>query len=351
MGVGPQGRANPNQTGSGMSGGQPGRSDGRSGGPQGRANPNQTGRGGGAFNGDRDGRGDGRGPGPQGRANPNQTGYSQNGGGQQGRGGDTFQGQNVPGNPSAPGYLDYDSQMTSVGGRPVSVKDLRNDYLDYTGLGDTFADQIGNFLAGAFGFGEENPFDDPEYAGNGNPTGRGANWSFDPVPAIVGLGSTLAGIPAGPGYIASLISNELGRPLSFDLGPNALTSDTLDETGQVVGRSTTHTGPGMTVHDADNPDTFYGVSPGLGLLAGGASNAAPRKATYVGADPAPVDPAPADPYAPVTPAPTPIDTPPNDINVSPGNSGLSDQQLTDLFLSHMATGRTARGRSSGRVIV
>jgi hypothetical protein len=273
--------------------------------------------------------------------------------GQGGNGGSTFNGANVPGNTSAPGYLDYDSQQTTLpNGQRVSVGELRNDYHDYAGLGDTLADKIGNFIAGAFGFSEDNPFDDGDYGKPGNPTGTGANWSFDPVPAIVGLGSTLAGIPAGPGYIAGLISNELGKPLSVDLGPSVLSSDIVDESGQVVGNSKTHTGGSMTVHDSDSPDTFYGVSPGLGLLGSGASNAAPTRSTVYGADPAAPAPGPIpEQPAPELPegvgAPAPIDA--GNVSVDPGNSQLTESQLTDLFLNFVGP-RSYRGRQRQTVV-
>jgi hypothetical protein len=121
-------------------------------------------------------------------------------------------------------------------------------------------------------------------------------------------------------------------------------------TGQTAS-STTHTGGGVTVHDADNPDTYFGVSPGLGYLAGGASNAAPAKHTYTGADPTTQEPAADTPYVPVTPQPTPIDTPPNNIQVDVGNSDLSPTELTNLFAGFMKPGRPSRGRNPVSVIV
>jgi len=173
----------------------------------------------------------------------------------------------------------------------------------------------------------------------------------DPRKSIVG---TFAGIPAGPGYIAGLISNQLGKPLAFDLGPSALTSDTIDpESGEVIGSSTTHTGGNMTVRDPNDSNTFYGMSPGLDLLAGSASNAMPSRQTFMGVDATPVDAEPEAPFTPTQPAPTPIDTPPNSpIQVDVGNTGLESSDLTALFSGFMRPqSRTARGRSSGRVIV
>jgi hypothetical protein len=257
-------------------------------------------------------------------------------GGQGGKGSQTFNGANVPGNPSAPGYLDYDNQTTQVQGKNVKVGDLRNDYHDYEGTGDSLVDQIGNFLAGSFGFNEENPFEDKDYADGTNPTGAGANWGFDPVPGLVGIGSMLAGLPFGPGTIANLASSAAGRPLAFDLGPSALTSDTIDpETGQVVGSSTTHTGPNMTVRDSDNPDTYFGMSPGLAAAAGGASNSMPGKQTFMGTDPTTQDPAEGEPFTPTTPNPTQVGTLPYGMNFDVGNTGLTPQQLSDLFAQHM----------------
>jgi hypothetical protein len=168
---------------------------------------------------------------------------------------------------------------------------------------------------------------------------------------IAGIGGMLGGLPFGPGLIADYASEQLGRPLEIGLGPDVFGSDALDEDGQVVGSNTTHTGGSMTVHDSDDPNTFYGVSPGLGILGQGAANTAPRKATYTGSDPAPVDPAPADPYDPVTPASTPIDTPPNGGSFDPGNTNLSADELSRIFLGFMTPGRTSRGRNAGRVVI
>jgi hypothetical protein len=273
---------------------------------------------------------------------------SASGNGQSGRGGQTFSGS----------YSDTRDDPAAIENR------ARNQ--DAQNIGESWGDGlpgIGNELAhlfgGFLGLGErEEDFTDtamdmarPNYNGPaaGTPDNMRANWGWDPVGALVGVGGMLGGLPAGPGLIADWASEQLGRPLDINLGRSVFETEDDPITGQTASR--THTGGGMTVHDSDDPNTFLGVSPGLGYLGEGASQAMPKRQTFTGTDPMPLDGAPASPFEPTAPNPSPIDTPPNGINVSPGNTGLNDQQLTDLFLSHMTPGRTARGRSAARVIV
>lgn len=111
-------------------------------------------------------------------------------------------------------------------------------------------------------------------------------------------------------------------------------------------------GPSMTVHDSANKNTFYGVPQGLGYLAGGVSNAAPNKQTFTGTDPTTPEPAPGDSFTPTTPNPTPIDTPPNSPpQIDVGNTQMSPDELSALFLGFMNPGRTSRGRNPVSVIV
>jgi hypothetical protein len=273
--------------------------------------------------------------------------------GQSGRGGQTFQGE-------TPRYSDArdDPAAKENTARNQDAQNIGESWGDgLPGIANELAHLFGGFL----GLGErEEDFTEtamdmsrPNYNGPAGGPGTGgtnsANWGFDPVGALVGIGGMLGGLPAGPGLIADWASQQLGRPLDINLGRSVFETEDDPITGQTA---STHTGGGMTVHDSDDPNTFLGVSPGLGYLGEGASQTTPRRQTFTGVDPSPVDQAPVDGYDPVTPAPSPIDTPPNSpIQIDAGNTGLSDQQLTDLFLSHMTPGRTARGRSSGRVIV
>lgn len=97
---------------------------------------------------------------------------------------------NNPGNPNAPGYLNYDTQITEVNGAPISVGDLRTKYIDYDNTYNGIMDDIGNMIAGAFGWSEINPFD--KLKGWGTPGSttnpQKADWAFDPVEFALGLG-------------------------------------------------------------------------------------------------------------------------------------------------------------------
>jgi hypothetical protein len=155
----------------------------------------------------------------------------------------------------------------------------------------------------------------------------------------------LGGVPFGPGLIADEISSQLGRPLAVNLGPSVL--DLEDESGQVIG--STHTGGGMTVHDDNDPNTQYGVSPALGIIGNSASVTAPTRRTLTGVDPAPPEP------TPEQPAPTPelpdIDgpmTPPDGVNVDPGNTGLQANDLAGLF--QRMGNRVYKGKNAGRIV-
>jgi hypothetical protein len=239
---------------------------------------------------------------------------------------------------------------------------------DAQNIGESWGDgwagvinELGHMLGGAVGLGEReeslsetaDDMSQPDYNGPapGTPDDNRAQWGWDPVSAIAGIGGMLAGLPFGPGLIADQVSAGLGRPFDIDLGPDVIGSDDVDpETGEVV-HNQTHTGGAVTIHDSDNPGTLYGTTPTMGALASGASSALPGKKTYSGTNPAPTDPV-SEPFTPTTPNPSPIDTAPNGIQIDVGNSGLSDQQLTDLFAGFMQMPRrTSRGRNAGRVIV
>jgi hypothetical protein len=230
--------------------------------------------------------------------------------GQGGAGGGTFVG-------GAGATRDQMQEQDRIGANVASAKN------DYDNQGNSIADTVGNFLAGMLGFNEDDPTQ-PGYSGPGMPgqTGR-ADWSWDPAGPIgsaigAGFGAPLTG------FLADQISAAAGRPLSVRIGPDVFQD----------GDSTTVSGSGMTVQDADHPNEFVGVSPGLGFLGQVASNATPKKSTLYGADPA----APAPEPEPQEPAPelpdglSPINpVSPENINVDPGNTGLQAGDLAGLF--------------------
>jgi hypothetical protein len=269
-------------------------------------------------------------------------------GGNQGRGSQTFSGTN---------YSDArdDPVAKENTARNQDAQNIGESWGDgAAGIGNELAHMFGGFL----GLGErEEDFTEtamdmarPEYNGpvGGPGTGgtRSANWGLDPVGAVVGLGSSLAGLPAGPGMIADWISEQFGRPLDINLGSSVLETEDDPITGQTASR--THTGSGMTVRDAGDSDTYLGVSPMLGYTGEGASRAMPSNATYTGTNPTAQEPAESDPFTPVTPQPTQTGTMPQGMNVDVGNSGLTAQQLSDLFAGFM--GKSSR-KAPASVIV
>jgi hypothetical protein len=273
--------------------------------------------------------------------------------GQSGRGGQTFQGE-------TPRYSDArdDPAAKENTARNQDAQNIGESWGDgLPGIGNEIAHLFGGFL----GLGErEEDFTEtamdmsrPNYNGPAGGPGTGgtnsANWGFDPVGALVGIGGMLGGLPAGPGLIADWASQQLGRPLDVNLGRTVFGIEDDPATGQTA--SSTHTGGSMTVHDSREPGTFYGVSPTLNYLGQGAANTVPTRQTFTGADPAPVDQPAEAPYQPVTPQPSPIDTPPAGGSFDAGNTQLTSQQLSDLFVGYMNPSRTARGRSSARVVV
>lgn len=108
-------------------------------------------------------------------------------GGDRGGGGNTG---NNPGNPNAPGYLDYDTQITKVNGAPISVGDLRTKYIDYNNTYNGVVDDIANKIAGLFGWSEINPFNPNKGWGTpGSTTNpQKADWAFDPLGFALGIG-------------------------------------------------------------------------------------------------------------------------------------------------------------------
>jgi hypothetical protein len=215
---------------------------------------------------------------------------------------------------------------------------VANAQRDFNNEGNSLSETIGNFLAGMLGFNEDDPTE-PGYSGPGMPgqTGR-ADWSWDaagPIGSALGAGF---GAPL-TGFLADQISAAAGRPLSVRIGPDVFQD----------GDSTTVSGPSMTVQDADHPNEFVGVNPGLGFLGQVASNAAPKKSTLYGADPAPAEPGPA-PEQPGMELPD-IDgpmTPPNGVNIDPGNTGIPAGDLASLF--QRLGSRVYKGKNHSAVV-
>jgi hypothetical protein len=256
-----------------------------------------------------------------------------------GRGGETFRGTSSQ-------QQDVRNRATaeSLGNTSPGVGNYNDAMNDFNDVDNTTIDDIGNLIAGFLGFNEQDPTGVP------NTTGR-ANWGFDPAGLIGGAAGMGFGVPL-TGFLADQASALMGRPLEISLGPDVFGSETVDpETGQVVSNQT-HTGPGMTIRDSQDPNTYLGTSPALGYVGNQTANSVPGKRTFTGTDPSPVDQAPAEGYNPVTPNPSPIDEQPSGMNIDPGNTGQTPQQLSELFSGFMQPqSRTAKGKNASRVVV
>jgi hypothetical protein len=202
---------------------------------------------------------------------------------------------------------------------------------------------LGNLVGSFLGFNEQTPDQigfDPT-----NPVGPDASWSFDPAGLIGGAIGAGFGVPL-TGILADQLSAVAGRPLAIDLGPSVIDTPEGEHT---------YTGGSVTVHDPNDSQTAFGVSPRAGAMLNGISNAAqpsPTRQTFVGVDPSAPEPAPTPVTDPMLPtdvsAPEPIDA--SNVAVNAGNSGLTEQQLTDLFSGFLMP-KTYRGRNRQAVIV
>lgn len=324
---------------------------GGEGGAAGGRDPNAGGRGGGGGQGGRGGgsfgerfnvgdfgggsRGVGGEGGARGGRDPQGGARAGGGTGNSGRGGGTFQG--------GTGLTrDTMAGQDQVG---ANVAAAQNDFND---TDNSFGDDIGNMMASFLGFNEQDPTV-PGYSGPGMPgqTAR-AGWGFDPAGLIGGAAGMGFGLPL-TGFLADQASALLGRPLEVSLGPDVFDFDTVDPETGVTTAGATHTGPSMSIQDGEDRNTFVGTSPALNFIGNQAANNVAGKRTMTGVDPSPVDPAPEQPAEPVTPQPSSYEQP-NNMQIDPGNTGLSSQQLTDLFAGFMQPGRTSRGRNPARVV-
>ncbi len=263
--------------------------------------------------------------------------------GQGGRGGPGAVGMGsfggLPGEPTR----DEMQQQDQIGANVAHALD------DYNNQGNFDVENFGNRIASLFGFNEMDPTA-PGFSHPGMPgvTGQ-ANWGFDPAGLIGSAIGAAGGVPL-MGLVADQISSAFGRPLEVNLGPSVFGGTTQTADGvDIADGSSTYTGGNVTVRDPGDQDTYLGVSPTQNAMLQGinrvAPAAAPGSTTVTGADPAPAAPVPADPTEPTIPdvsAPEPIDA--SNVNVNPGNTGLTDSQLTSLFLNYMPRTYTGRNR-------
>jgi len=163
---------------------------------------------------------------------------------------------NNPGNPSAPGYLDYDTQKTTMpNGQRVEVGKVRTDYIDAENR--TIPEKIGGFIAGIFGMEERNPYADPDYGVDPTQPGRGANWDLDVVQVLANFAGLATGAPVGTAYKVGKWGYEqvTGKPVTgINLGPDVFGSG---------GQRPTPTDQGGTKISGDKPQTDKGGKRGL----------------------------------------------------------------------------------------
>jgi hypothetical protein len=107
-------------------------------------------------------------------------------------GGGSFGGQ-VPGAPTR----DIVQAQDQLG---ANVAQAQNDY---RGVGDSFIDKIGNFIASGFGLDEMDPTR-PGFSQPGAPgTTQRADWGWDPIGTLAGLAGLATGYPIGTAYSAA----------------------------------------------------------------------------------------------------------------------------------------------------
>lgn len=309
----------------------------------GRERPMDNDRGGGNGQGGRGGSAAPRGGGGAGTGRPaagKERPIDRPGGGQGGSGGGTFIG----------GSGQTRDQMQTQDQLGANVANAQNDYNDRD---NNLAENIGNFIAGMFGFNEMDPTA-PGFSQPGAPGQTGqADWGFDPAGLIGGGLAGAFGVPVIGGFLADQISSALGRPLQVNLGPSVFGGPTTDPiTGEVTPGETTVSGPSMTVRDRDQRDTFYGAPPALAGFGGGVANVSPTSSTFLGVDPAPVQPNP--PPAPQVPLPDGLSptepVAPGDVSIDPGNTGLSASDLASLFQQMGSRIYRGKNRSGNQII-
>lgn len=95
---------------------------------------------------------------------------------------------------------------------------------DYRNVGNSFGENVGNRLAGLFGFNEQPPSLSAaakrvDQTAPGMVTDKRAGWGFDPAPA---LGMALGGAFGVPlvGTVTDYLSKMAGRPLEMSMGPS-----------------------------------------------------------------------------------------------------------------------------------
>lgn len=107
----------------------------------------------------------------------------------------------------------------SSGDYVKAAANMGNAYADYKDYSNSFAEDVGNFLASYAGFNEINP---TKQSIKNFVSQDQADWGFDPAGLIGSVAATAAGVPVGGGLAADMISQALGRPLEVNLGPDVL---------------------------------------------------------------------------------------------------------------------------------
>jgi hypothetical protein len=101
--------------------------------------------------------------------------------------------------------------------KPTSADKGRSPKGDFLNYGNSFLDDLGNFIAGLFGFSEL----DPDKFGSTTP--GAADWGFDPVGAALGLAGSAAGVPGlglAYGGLGALTDGQTSDWGKVNMGPN-----------------------------------------------------------------------------------------------------------------------------------
>jgi len=177
----------------------------------------------------------GRGAGPQGRANPNQDRSASTPGGAADRSG----GQGLDSGTQR--HRNRLAEIARVGkATGLSTQPTRNTGIspagrasavnlgmsrDFRDVGNSPLQNALNAIGHLLGIRELPP--SPQLAAErvagtpaGQVTNRSAELAFDPAAALGSIAGMALGVPVGPGLVAGQISQALGRPLEFNLGPS-----------------------------------------------------------------------------------------------------------------------------------
>ena len=164
----------------------------------------------------------------------------------------------------------YNSRSQLAQKNPIT-SDALDRVRDYEDVDNGFFDNVGNMLAGAFGFNEMDPtITSREALMAGRRPGQHADWGYDPAGTIGSLAGMALGIP-GMGLLADQISRFAGRPLEVNLGPSVIGAPDAPATPAApAAPAATQSGalpPGMQQLAARNPDLFRRVMSHLAMTA------------------------------------------------------------------------------------